>query len=827
MRGIDFSSNWKFILDNQPGMHLLEYDDTSWKDVTLPHDWSIEKPFDKENGQACTGFLTGGIGWYRKRFITTRDMENQNVEVDFDGIYNRSTIYCNGQKVKFHPYGYSPCLVDITKYLNPVGNENVIAVCVDHSRYADSRWYTGSGIYRKVSMNILPEVHIPIWGTYFITPSVTRENAVVDGMVTLVNNKFQEITVKLKTTVFDPEEAVIKKFEQRVLLYGKTKREVNIRFDVENPDLWDINKGKRYRIKIQLICGDECIQEHDTRIGIRTFIFDINKGFFLNGVSKKIKGVCLHHECGAVGAAVPLDVWRRRLVKLQKCGCNAIRTAHNPASEDFLDLCDEMGFLVQEEFYDEWDNPKDKRFNGTEVPDQVSFITRGHAEFFQEFAKSDLQNTILRDRNHPCIIQWSIGNEIEWTYPKYNTVTGYFGANASGNYFWTLPPYSIDRIRENISKLPKEHYEIGETAHKLAAWTKEMDVTRPVIANCILPSASYESGYTDALDIVGYSYRQVVYDYGHKNYPDKPIMGTENLAQWHEWKAVNEREFISGMFIWTGVDYLGEGGGDNPWPKKGTSSGLLDFCGFEKPSYHMYKTLWNEEPHIHMETQLLKDSLYKINEYGELEEKEKDGWKQRLWFWQDVNPYWEYESGDMVVVEAYTNCEKAELFCNGRSIGIAALTENEDHILKWLLPYEKGELKVVGINQGIYLAKDYMVTPGKFSAIHMRTDKLEITTSLDSAAHIEIFLVDDKGLHISKEEKEVAFEITGPCRIHSIDNGSNRNVSNYQGMTVNTYHGKALLILQGEQEGIIEVIAKSGEVVFDKMEIKVRGTFEK
>ncbi|MGS0523886.1 glycoside hydrolase family 2 TIM barrel-domain containing protein [Zobellia nedashkovskayae] len=287
----------------------------------------------------------------------------------------------------------------------------------------------------------------------------------------------------------------------------------------------------------------------------------------------KIKGVCLHHDGGMVGAAVPDDVWRRRLTKLKKAGCNAIRISHNPGSEAFLNLCDEMGFLVQDEFFDEWDNPKDKRKNMNEQ--SVDYVTRGYTEHFQEWAEKDLKNTILAHRNHPSIIQWSIGNEIEWTYPRNTDATGFFNNMGwQGNYFFSEPPFTPEQIKEQLKTLPKEKYDIGKTAQKLAKWTKELDTTRYVTANCILPSASHLSGYTDALDVVGYSYRRVIYDYGHKNYPNEVIMGTENLPQWHEWKAVMERPFISGLFLWTGIDYMGESNGG--WPKKGTNSGLLN-----------------------------------------------------------------------------------------------------------------------------------------------------------------------------------------------------------------------------------------------------------
>ena len=375
-------------------------------------------------------------------------------------------------------------------------------------------------------------------------------------------------------------------------------------------------------------------------------------------------------------------------------------SAHNPASDVLLDLCDEMGFLMQEEFFDEWDNPKDKRANEKEVT--VDYITRGYGEHFHEWAKTDLQTTLLRDINHPCIIQWSIGNEIEWTYPKFNMATGYFGADATGNYFWSEPPYSIEKIRENISQYAKDRYEVGETAKKLASWVRELDTTRPIIANCILPCASYESGYVDALDMVGYSYRRVEYDRGHKHYPSKPIMGTENLGQWHEWKAVLDRPFISGMFIWTGFDYLGEAGPGHrlEWPVKGTNSGMIDYAGFPKPSFYMLKSLWNDEPSMKMYTQLLENSLYQVNSNNQIEPKDKEAWQYRLWVWHKVNQHWNYSDNEKAVVEIYSNCDEIELFLNKKSLGKKFLADLEDRVYSWYVPFEVGCLEAVGKKDG-------------------------------------------------------------------------------------------------------------------------------
>lgn len=804
MRGIPFTKDWKFYLGEPEAPHLLTTDDSSWRTLDLPHDWSVEGSFDREKGEACTGFLLGGIGWYRKHFTTTEAMQDKKVLMNFDGIYNRASIYCNGHLVCFHPYGYSPCLVDITAYLNPLNEDNVLAVRVDHSRYADSRWYTGSGIYRKVAMHILPQVHIPVWGTFFTTPEVQAERATVHATVTLKNETDSDQNVEIVGKIYSPDKKLVAEQSVTSTINSGLSHDVVLDFTIDHPQRWEIHDGKLYETEVNVIHNGEVIQTERDKIGIREFRFDPDKGFFFNGRNTLIKGVNLHHDAGLLGAAVPLDVWRRRLKKLKACGCNAIRTAHNPASEDFLDLCDEMGFLVQEEFFDEWDNPKDKRKNGKEQI--VDAITRGHAEFFREYAKQDLQNTIKRDRNHPCIFQWSIGNEIEWTYPKYNDATGYFGMNASGNYFWTLPPNDKETIKANIQKIPRDPYDIHTTAQKLSQWTKEMDTTRPVIANCILPSASYESGYVDALDIVGYSYRRVIYDYGHKHYPDKPIMGTENVPQWHEWKAVLEREFIPGIFLWTGVDYMGEAE-QKSWPHKGLSVGLLDFASFEKPSYHMFKSLWNDEPHVHIVTQTLEKSLYKLNEEGRLVEKVEGGWQERVWMWHDVNPHWNYEDSETVVVEMYSNCDEISLYLNDTLIATKYLSEFEDHIYKWVVPFEAGELKAIGKKDGQTVLTT-LHTVGPVKEILLQVDQDTIYVHPDSVVHVTAQLVDGNGYYITNQNIELEFEVDGKGIILGVDNGSADNVHDYKSSKIVTALGRALMIARGIEAGKLVIRAK-------------------
>lgn len=819
MRGLDFNREWKFQeTEVVQDLHRLEYDDSAWDVVNLPHDWSTDKSFDEELGEGCTAYLLGGIGWYRKTFVTTPEMEDHLVNVQFDGIYNRSDIYCNGTFITFHPFGYSPCLVDLTPYLAPVGEENVIAVHVDHSRYADSRWYTGSGIYRKVSMHVLPKCHVPVWGVVVNTKDITEGSATVCAKIQVKNTEDSEKTVEVCNKVYGPSGELVKEAVLTVEIGSGEEKEVEVELVVSSPELWDVLDSKMYALYTEVWDDGEVVQVNKETFGIRYFAFDKDKGFFLNGVNTLIKGVCLHHDVGCVGTAIPKAVWKRRLEILIEGGTNAIRTAHNPVSEDFLDLCDELGLLVQEEFYDEWDNPKDKRFNGTE--NVVDYITRGHHEFFQEYAEKDLKAVMKRDINHPSIIQWSIGNEIEWTYPKYNEATGYFGANASGNYFWMIPPRTKDEIQDTVDRMPRGLHEVGTTAQKLAKWTREVDMTRPVTANCILPSVSYATGYTDALDLVGYSYRQVIYNYGHENY-DLPVMGTENVAQWHEWKAVLDREFVSGIFLWTGADYLGEAGlTKRKWPEKGSDGGLIDLASFKKPSYYMFQSLWTETPCVYIATQTVEKSLYELSDEGVLYTQDPDAWQHRLWKWQDVNGHWNYENHETIALEIYSNCDEVTLYVNGTEVSTQYLKDFPDHIYKWAVPFKKGTVKAVG-RKGEAEVVYEIHTAKERGSVKLTADVVQTSTDLDDAVHVMAQLCDIEGNPITHSEGKVVFQIEGAHKLLGIDNGSTASVQDCKATNIVTRKGQCLLILQGSVVGNIKITATCEGVESNDINITV------
>ncbi|MDP4624509.1 MAG: DUF4982 domain-containing protein [Akkermansiaceae bacterium] len=823
IRKIDFNTDWRFSLDQKADAYEPALDDSAWRELNLPHDWVIENSArpDQPFYQA-TGVIPGeGIGWYRKHF-NTGDLTDKKVTVLFDGIYNNSEVWINGHPLGFHPYGYSPFHYDLTPHLKQ-DSENVLVVKVDHTRFADSRWYTGAGIYRNVELITTDKLHIPVWGTFVTTPQVSEEEAKVVANIQVRNNYGTDRKIELKTSIHAPDGSLVGEADTQVTVTAHATYPALQEITLKQPQLWDIENPHLYTAVSRITADGKTIDESTTRFGIRSIRFDADNGFFLNGKNMKIKGVCLHHDGGLVGAAVPKGVWRRRLEILRDGGCNAIRSAHNPASDEFLDLCDEMGFLVQDEFFDEWDNPKDKRFNMNQK--EVHYETQGYAEHFQEWAERDLKNVMLSHRNHPSIIQWSIGNEIEWTYPRNAKATGFFdNMNWDGNYFWSEPPHSPEKIQELLRTLPRERYDIGKTAQKLASWTRELDTTRPVTANCILPSASHFSGYADALDVIGYSYRRVLYDYGHRLLPDKPIMGTENLGQWHEWKAIIERDHISGTFLWTGIDYQGEVRAD--YPSRTNGSGLLDTAGFAKPSFHMYKTLWSDEPHIHLATQVLEEvgakgkPLYKLEPNGDVSLTDPTNWERALWNWHNVNDHWNYDTDKTMVVESYTNCEEAELFLNGKSIGTKRLADFEDRIMKWSLAYEPGELKIVATKNGREVS-DTIVTHGEPASIRLTADKFQLKADGYDVSHLVAQLADAKGNPVKTEDREITFEVGEGLKVLGVDNGSDKNVQDFQSNKIVTHHGRALLIVQSKTSpSSSEIKAASADLSNDPLHIE-------
>lgn len=812
----DFNFDWKFTLVNDTALPTdIPLDDQQWRTLRLPHDWSVEHSFS-ESLEGATGYLPGGVGVYQKHFKTPAQPSDKSTFVLFDGVYNNATLWLNGQLLGENPYGYSPFYFELTDLLKTDGTDNVMTVHVDRSRYVDSRWYTGSGIYRNVKLITVDKLHIPVWGTFVITPEVSEEKASVQLEINVVNQVPKAKDFKMTTQIIDGTGKSVAQITKAFSIGKNTNKSFEQALTLDEPKLWDTQTPNLYKAVTTISDKQNIIDSYTTTFGIRDIKFINNEGFLLNGKPTQLKGVSLHHDGGLVGAAVPKGVWKRRLQSLKEAGVNAIRTAHNPFSQEFLDLCDEMGLLVQNEFFDEFDYPKDKRLNKHERHDD--YISRGYTEHFQKWAKSDLTRTMLRDRNHPSVIQWSIGNEIEWTYLNYREVTGFWDReadNINDNFWGGEPKFSVQELKKRYDETPKREHVLSETAKKLSTWTRALDSTRPVTTNMIIPQVSLISGYADTVDIIGFSYRNVTIPWALKNFPDKLITINENPGTWDDLLYVYQYPEVFSQFMWTGIDYMGER--HEKWPHKSGWGDILDLAGFPLQGHNYYKSVWVNEPHLSIATLPLGQSGFSVDDKTGLAKPENG----RSYWWRDANSHWNYSQGEPVLVEVATNHAMAELFLNGRSLGYRSLTESPDRLLRWVVPFKEGELLVragfVGQEQTANIE-----TVNKAVAINLSSDKATIRGDGYDIAHIVVQLQDELNRDVTTENVKVTFTLEGEARLLGVDNGATDNIQDFQSSSLVTHKGRALAIIQSNKgsSGKIKVTASaeglsSGEVIID------------
>lgn len=816
----DFNYDWKFNLGVNNEAFQTEFDDSSWEKLNVPHDWSIEQGYTKENSAASTGFVEGGIGWYRKDFSLNANDKDKQINILFDGVYNNSKVWINGYLLGERPNGYSSFSYNLTEHLNYNGN-NVIAVKVDRTAYADSRWYTGSGIYRKVQLIKTSPLHVAQWGTQITTPKVANESAEILVVTKLENNNSNNLNnVTLNYTILDKDGLKVAELSSKSdkLLMDKST------ITVDNPKLWGIENPNLYTLKTEVFQNEKLVDVTTEKFGIRSFNFDANKGFFLNGKNVKIKGVNLHHDAGAVGAAVPKSIWEYRIDKLKSIGVNAVRMAHNPHSVELMEVCDEKGILVMAEAFDEWFNAKGK--NKVYIGDNAAKgeIAKSYPVHFNEWAERDLKDLILRDFNHPSVFMWSIGNEIEWTFGHYSKTFNEVNKKSGDQGYELVPTYNVNDIKETFDKNSKGEDLLAKTANQLVKWVKEVDTTRPTTCGSVLPSIGLTSGYGTAVDVYGFNYRASEYDVAHKAFPNLKILGTENWGAYSEWKAVKERDFVPGIFAWTGFAYLGEAG---PWPRKGLNISFFDYAGFKTPRGHFFECLWKSEPKVYMVTTPAKESEFSFTE--------KEGWKfdmqysappvwkmLRKWEWYKTYPKWKYENDEAIVVQTYTNCEEAELFLNGISLGKQKLVDvtKTDNILKWLVPYKSGELKVVGYNNGEKVDEYLLNTTDKVSKIEIESTKTTLNADGYDVAIITAKLVDEKGNLIVDKDQEIEFIVDGEVKNLGVDNGWEMNVQPHKATKVVTHNGKAIILIQStKKKGNSKVSAKSDKIESEILEI--------
>ncbi|MGJ8681880.1 glycoside hydrolase family 2 TIM barrel-domain containing protein [Paraglaciecola sp.] len=804
-REVDFNFDWKFTLVKDTSLpSSIPLQDAKWRDVRLPHDWSVELDFN-ESLEGATGYLPGGVGIYQKHFSSPAKNQDKTTYVLFDGVYNNATFWLNGKLLGENPYGYSPVYFDLSKHLKKDGSQNVLTVHVDHSRHGDSRWYTGSGIYRNVKLVTVDKLHIPIWGTFVTTPDVTTQQATVDIQIEVNNHHGHSRKFEVLTQIIDNQGQVVAADKDKLKLKSGANKSHSQVIKVAQPKLWGITQPNMYKAVTRILFEGKTIDEYVTPFGIRSIKFDAKKGFFLNGKPTLMKGVSLHHDGGLVGAAVPKGVWKRRLEGLQAAGVNAIRTAHNPFSQEFLDLCDEMGFLVQNEFFDEFDYAKDKRLNYHDR--HTDNLTRGYVEKFQQWAKSDLERTMLRDRNHPSVVQWSIGNEIEWTYVHYRYVTGFWtdpnDATKMDGSFWGAPPkFTPEELKARYEASPKGDHILADTAKKLNQWTKALDTTRPTTANLILPQVSHVSGYADAVDQVGYSYRNSVIPWGQTHFPDKSITINENPGTWDDWKQVLNHPGVFSQFMWTGIDYIGEY--HDKWPEKSGWGDILDLAGFKVQGWNYFKSIFINKPHISLGTLPLKDSGFKVDELSGLAVANNNG----SYRWRHSNMHWNYKKGDPVLVEVASNHSIVELFLNGESLGYRSMSESPDRLFRWVVPYQAGTITARAGFEGQEIEAVFETT-GKATGFTLTTDKTKLKADGYDVAHLVVQLHDKQGRVIKTQNAHVSFALEGQGKLLGVDNGASNNVQNFQSNHLDTAKGRALAIVQSKRNaGTVKIVAK-------------------
>lgn len=741
-----FNDGWKFSLTADSTAISPDYDDSGWRALDLPHDWSVEA-YPSPTLASATGYLPGGIGWYRKTF-TVGDSAPKHY-IYFEGAYNRSEVYLNGHLLGKRPNGYISFMYDMTPYLRE--GENVLTVKLDHSRYADSRWYTGSGIYRDVYIIAAPETHIAQWGVGYEVSRLTDRKAEVKVDVA-VENCVPGLSVDAWITDADG-----RRVSSRHLNNAKADNELKL--SLSRPHRWNLDDPYLYTLHVELMQNGLRIDGMTTSMGLRTLEFNPDTGFALNGRNMKVKGVCLHHDAGVLGAVVPEQVWERRLRNLKAIGVNAIRMSHNPQAPALYDLCDRLGLLVMDEASDEWEFPKRKWIEGW---NKGTPGYDGTYDFFEEWIETDVADMVRRDRNHPSVAFWSIGNEVDYPNDPYSHP-------------------SLDSIRINQPNFggykpeAPDARRIGKIAKRLAKVVRGIDTSRPVTGALAGVAMSNHTEYPEAVDIVGYNYTENRYDLDHATYPDRIIYGSENGQGYDQWLAVRDKPFIFGQFLWTGTDYLGESGS---WPSRGLGTGLLDFGSFPKGRGKFRASLWSDRPVAFLGTYAWPDPA-------------KDPG-----LWIDGRDVWNYNPGQKVRVVAYTNASAARLLLNGREFGALTPRDDTKGIIAWDVEFTPGTLTLEGLGKdGNVVATDTLHTSGRPAAIRATMEE-EALSAERPIGHVIVEVVDDNGHRVSLADNLIHASVAGGAEILGVEGTGNSDMSHPKARSRRVSGGKLLIYLR-------------------------------
>jgi len=781
-----FNEDWLFMKTDDTLAYKTDFDDSNWRRLEVPHDWAIEGPFNPDYNSRTGGLPVFGKAWYRKHFIVDKNLEGNTITLEFDGVMSNSTLYLNGEKIYSRPYGYIGFQIDISRYIN-FGKENVIAVELK-PEILSSRWYPGAGIYRNVWFESKNPVHVKHWGTHIATKNLKDKEWEVQIETTIENKEVYKGNFKIQTEILNNNGQLISSVNSNFDFKDGSEQKVVQKVIINDPNLWSFESPNLYTTSSKIYRNDDPVDQYTTTFGFRTIEFT-REGFFLNGRREKINGVCLHHDLGPLGAAVNYRATERQLEIMKAMGANAIRTSHNPASPEQLELCDKMGLLVQEEAFDCWKLPK---------------VENGYNKDWDVWHEQDLRDMIRRDRNHPSIIMWSIGNEIK----EQNQSDGYI------------------------------------IARELVKICHEEDAQRPVTAGFNNFNAAVKNGLASELDLVGANYKPTLYGKTRDEHPNWIVYGSETAScvssrgvyylpikkyDKHEslqvssydvdspgWAYPPDVEFhfqdsiqgVLGEFIWTGFDYLGEptpyGGKDNlthgkwdvDWPSRSSYFGAVDLAGFPKDRFYLYQSRWSEQPMVH------------------------------------ILPHWNWENSGFtqIPVYCYTNCDEAQLFLNGKSLGKKKLGVDKTRIpvsydswgkrpkyldspyrLNWTVDYEPGNLEVVGFKEGKEVVRKNISTASAPNKIEMIADRTVINSDGKDLSFITVRIEDENSILCPMADNKVEFNVTGPAEIVAVGNGNAASTESFQTNYRKAFNGLCLLVIKSKkgENGEVKIEASS------------------
>ncbi|WP_091500119.1 glycoside hydrolase family 2 TIM barrel-domain containing protein [Amphibacillus marinus] len=749
--------DWRFLQGEEKKAWYKGFDDQHWRHVQLPHDWSVESPFSKAHSSG-TGYLPGGLGWYRKSFLLPEGIEDKKVTLTVEGAYQNAKLWVNSYYLGYRPYGYSTFSYDISDFIT--AGDNVLAIRLDHPSTSDSRWFTGSGIYRNVYLTVQAQTRIVPESTFYYTEAADKNSATVAIETVVENATAQQRDLEIVSALYSETGQLKAESSQIVTLQAGVTEQLAFELAVKQPQLWSPDTPYLYQLKTCVFQGEALVDEQTIPVGIRTIKFDAETGFFLNKQPTLLKGVCVHHDAGTLGAAVPKAVWRRRLEKFKDLGANAIRMSHNPPAPDLLALCDELGFLVIDEIFDEWEGPKNKWSTGHNVyPPKHD----GYFEHFPDWGERDLKDWVRRDRNHPSIIAWSIGNEIDYPndpycHPSFKEMTG------NNDKDKPVEERRYDPNKPNAERLVS-------ISKKLVSYVKEIDQTRPVTAALAYPELSSLTGLSDTLDIVGYNYKEHLYEQDHERKASQVIYGSENSHSVDNWLEVVNRPYISGQFLWTGIDFLGEAQG---WPIRGSMAGLLDLAGYEKPGYYLRKSLWS---------QML---------FGKLTVEKLGSHREAF--------MWDYATNDQVIIRGYTNASKAECFVNGQSLGVKQRWQIGE-VPEWQTSYQAGEVKLIVLSETGESFEEVIATPSHDQCLLKAvSDQTRLVANGEDISHIEVVLTDHEGRLVQKDQEQIEVSTAGPIEVLGIENGDLTDLTPYFAAHRKFYHGRVLIYVRSKTE---------------------------